>query len=147
MARQAFLCVLVFGMLLSGCSSTALYKDTKKPIPETSGRILFYRTDFESGVYNPEPKLDGTCLGTLKYLHISSVDLLPGKHVITSKHAADIPLVIGVGETKYIRIDSDIDFFKVTQALKLVSTADAEKETEDLIYSAWNPSDCADQKK
>jgi hypothetical protein len=147
--NRLILVFLAAASILSSCASGPAYtkyKDMEKdlfPIAPAEGMILFYRKDLEGPVYDFAIKLDGKCLGTIKYRYVSSVKLPPGNHTVTSERTDALPISIWAGETKYVRTETQIGFHRVTyKSLKLVSAADAEKETEKLGYSAWNPGDC-----
>ena len=113
----AWFCIILSGLLLTGCASGpeySQYRPTVPPLATGMGRIWFYRHSVLFGdAINPAVKLDGTKIGNSIPGGFFQVQTTPGVHEVSTATEATYTTTVAVSTNA----DSYIKFHVVPGAL------------------------------
>lgn len=139
--KSAFALIAVCAALGACSSSGPTYKETDAKmaaIKPGQGRIFFYRpSGLVSGALSPDVKLNGTIVGESKQGGFFYVDVLAGKHEVSTGTDATSNLSFNLerGEIKYVRTKVSVGITGGRVVPELVSGDMAQPELASTTYT------------
>lgn len=132
--------LLVFCVLLAACASGPKLSTVQSglpTVPDSKGRVYFYRTQVFGTAVQPGIHLNGEKVGNCVPRGVFFKDVEPGKYEATVETEVErkLTFTMAAGEEKYVRCYVSMGLFVGRGHLELVSPAEASGEVLKLNYT------------
>jgi hypothetical protein len=132
-------------LVCTGCASGPRFAEVSKTFPALSpgqGRVYVYRKAVLGAAVQPQVKLNGEAVGRAVPKGFFYVDRAPGEYKIstTTEVERSLSMLLGDGETRYVRLGISLGFFVGHVYPELVEDRVGEKEIQKCSYTG--PTNC-----